>query len=172
MSAHRTAGFTLVEVMIALLIFGMIAAAGVAMLSFSIRAQGTAGARLDDIGAVQRLASILGADLAQAVDRPARDERGVLLPAFVGTATTLRLVRGGWGNIDDAPRASLQKVEYRLAGEAIERVGYPMLDGVEPYPPARCWKGSRRSRCATAFKARGATIGTGRRVRRCRRRWS
>ncbi|MBS0284806.1 MAG: type II secretion system minor pseudopilin GspJ [Proteobacteria bacterium] len=145
-------GFTLVEVMIALLIFGMIAAAGVAMLSFSIRAQSATGARLDDIGAVQRLASILGADLAQAVDRPARDERGTLLPAFVGTAATLRLVRGGWGNIDDAPRASLQKVEYRLDGEAIERVGYPMLDGAEPYPPGAMLDGVRAIKLRYRFQ--------------------
>ena len=127
-------GFTLVEVMIALLIFGLIAAAGVALLSFSIRAQGAAGARLDDIGAVERLDAILTADLAQAVDRPARDERGVTLPAFIGTATTLRLVRGGWSNLDDAPRSSLQKVDYRLDGQAITRAGYPFLDGAEPYP--------------------------------------
>ncbi|WP_298668993.1 type II secretion system minor pseudopilin GspJ [uncultured Sphingomonas sp.] len=129
------AGFTLVEVMIALLIFGMIAAAGVAMLSFSIRAQSAVGDRLDDLGAVERLSSILGADLAQAVDRPTRDERGTLVPAFVGDATSLKLVRGGWSNIDAGARASLQKVEYRLDGDTIERIGYPMLDGAEAFPP-------------------------------------
>lgn len=128
-------GFTLVEVMIALLIFGMIAAAGVAMLSFSIRAQDAAGARLDDIGAIERLSSILGADLAQAVDRPTRDERGLRLPSFAGNAGGLRLVRGGWSNLDEAPRPSLQKVEYRLDGDTIYRIGYPMLDGADPYPP-------------------------------------
>ncbi|WEK43440.1 MAG: type II secretion system minor pseudopilin GspJ [Candidatus Sphingomonas colombiensis] len=137
MSMRRAAdsGFTLVEVMIALLIFGMIAAAGVAMLSFSIRAQSAMGDRLDDLGAIERLSSIVGADLGQAVDRPTRDERGTLLPAFVGTATTVRLVRGGWINIDAAARASLQKVEYRLDGDTIERIGYPMLDGAEAFPP-------------------------------------
>lgn len=129
-------GFTLVEVMIALLIFGMIAAAGVAMLSFSIRAQEVAGARLDDLGAVERLSSILSADLAQAVDRPVRDERGIRLPAFAGKAGGIRLVRGGWSNLDDAPRASLQKVEYRLDGGSIDRIAYPMLDGADPFAPA------------------------------------
>jgi len=154
MSKPRSAGFTLVEVMVALLIFGMIAAAGVAMLSFSIRAQGAAGARLDEIGAVERLTAILAADLAQAVDRPSRDERGVLLPAFTGTGTTLRLVRGGWSNIDAAPRASLQKVEYRLADEGIERIGYPMLDGAEPYPPGAMLDGVRA--IALRYRFQGA----------------
>ncbi|WP_286773526.1 MULTISPECIES: type II secretion system minor pseudopilin GspJ [unclassified Sphingomonas] len=128
-------GFTLVEVLIAMLIFGMIAAAGVALLSFSIRAQGAAVARLDDVDSVERLSSILSADFAQAVERPNRDERGVMQPAFVGTGTSVRLVRGGWSNLDGAARPSLQKVEYRLEEEAIDRVAYPMLDGAEPYPP-------------------------------------
>lgn len=132
-------GFTLVEVMIALMIFGMIAAAGVALLSFSVRAQGAAERTLDDLGAVNRLSSILTADLAQVANRPTRDTTGALVPPFTGASGSdpmLRLVRGGWSNIDDSPRATLQKVEYRLAEGGLERVGYPALDGAAPLPPA------------------------------------
>lgn len=132
-------GFTLVEVMVALMIFGMIAAAGVALLSFSVRAQGATATALDDIGAVNRLSSILTADLAQAQDRPTRDTAGALLPAFTGTAAgapLLRFVRAGWANIDNAPRSSLQKVEYRLTTGGLERLGYPALDGAAPLPAA------------------------------------
>lgn len=128
-------GFTLVEVMIALMIFGMIAAAGVALLSFSVRAQAAGGKALDDVGALGRLDALLTSDLAQAVDRPARDERGTRLPAFVGERggdVVVRLVRGGWTNVDGAPRPSLQKVEYRLVGNRIERVAWPMVDGAAP----------------------------------------
>ncbi|MGK6323853.1 type II secretion system minor pseudopilin GspJ [Sphingomonas sp. DT-51] len=139
MSARRDAGFTLVEVMIALMIFGMIAAAGVALLAFSVRAQGASATALDDTGALNRLSAILTADLAQAQDRTTRDVNGVRLPAFSGDATAtplLRLVRAGWSNPDQAPRADLQKVEYRLAGDGLERVAYPALDGAAPLPPA------------------------------------
>ena len=135
----RPSGFTLVEVLIALTIFAMIASAGVALLAFSVRAQGASGAALDDAGAVNRLSAILTADLAQAQDRPTRDATGTPFPAFTGGAgevPLLRLVRGGWSNVDAAPRADLQKVEYRLAGDAIERVAYPALDGAQPLPPA------------------------------------
>lgn len=136
---RRAAGFTLVEVLIALMIFGMIAGAGVGLLAFSVRAQGASGAALDDAGAVNRLSAILTADLAQAQDRPTRDQTGTLLPALSGGAgdvPMLRLVRAGWSNIDAAPRAEVQKVEYRLEGGAIERIGYPALDGAPPLPPA------------------------------------
>ena len=151
------AGFTLIEVMIALMIFGMIAAAGVALLAFSVRAQGATTAALDDNGALNRLSSILTADLAQAKDRPARDVRGVTLPAFFGDSTTmpiLRLVRGGWSNPDQAPRAGLQKVEYRLAAGGIERVAYPALDGAGPLPPALLLDRVREVRLR--FRYRGA----------------
>lgn len=147
MTRHPPAeqGFTLVEMMIALLIFGLLAAAGAALLSFSVRAQGITTAKLDQIGAVQRLSSALTADLAQASDRPIRDQAGVILPAFVGlgeggssggAAPMLRLTRAGWSNFDDAPRATLQRVDYVVEGDALERIAYPMLDGARPLPTA------------------------------------
>ena len=130
-------GFTLVEVMVALLIFSILATAGVALLSFSVRAQGASGKKLDDLAALQRTLSILSADLAQATARPVRDEAGTTLPAFVGeaggtTQPVLRLVRGGWTNLDAQPRATAQKVAYRLSGAVLQRVAYPRLDGAAP----------------------------------------
>lgn len=134
-------GFTLVEMMIALLIFGLLAAAGAALLSFSVRAQAATAAKLDDIGAIQRLSAAMAADLAQASNRPTRDRGGVTLPAFVGaadgaTAPMLSLVRAGWTNLDDAPRSATQRVDYVLEQGAIARIAYPMLDGAQPLPPA------------------------------------
>ena len=128
------------------MIFGMIASAGVALLAFSVRAQAATTARLDDIGALGRQSTLLAADLAQAVDRPARDERGTLLPAFVGDAASVTFVRTGWSNIDALPRSSLQKVSYRLAGDTLERIAWPMVDGAAPLPPAAALSGIRAAR--------------------------
>ncbi|WP_269142315.1 type II secretion system minor pseudopilin GspJ [Sphingomonas sp. IC-11] len=128
------AGFTLVEVMVALMIFGLIASAGVALLAFSIRAQAATTARLDDVGALARQSSLLAADLAQAMNRPARDERGTRFPAFVGDATSVTFVRAGWSNIDAEPRSTLQKVSYRLVDGVFQRIAWPMVDGAAPLP--------------------------------------
>jgi len=135
------AGFTLIEVMVSLMIFGMIAAAGVAILSFSVKAQSSTGAKLDDISALTRTMSILSADLAQASNRATRDEAGTSVPAFIGESGSgvtpmLRLVRAGWSNIDGAARSSMQKVAYRVDGGALQRIAYPMVDGAQPLPPA------------------------------------
>lgn len=132
--------------MVALMIFGMIAAAGVAILSFSIRAQGATAAKLDDGSALARTMSALSADLAQATSRAARDETGTLRPAFVGETGTLLLVRGGWTNIDAAPRATEQKVGWAVVDQALVRTGYPQLDGAPPLPPVRMLAGVRSLR--------------------------
>ena len=137
--AANARGFTLIEVMIALMIFGMIAAAGVALLSFSVNAQAATGVALDDVGALARTNALLSGDLGQAIDRPARDTNGTRRPAFVGESggtQLLRLTRAGWSNLDARPRPSIQKVEYRVADGALQRIAYPMVDGAPALAPA------------------------------------
>lgn len=128
-------GFTLVELLVALLIFGMLSAAGVSLLSFSVRAQAAAGERLGDLAALRRASALMAADLAQAAPRIHRDAGGAALPAFAG-GEGFALVRRGWENVDGAARSSLQRVEWRLSGRTLERQAYPLVDGAEPLPAA------------------------------------
>ena len=146
----RSNGFTLVELLVSLLIFGMLAAAAVAMLSFSVRAQEVAGDRLDDLAALRRAAALIAADLGQAAPRVHRDEAGLKRPAFLGGsgegAVLIAFVRRGWENVDAEPRASLQRVEYRLAGDRLERRAWPRVDGAAPMAPIVLLDGVRRLR--------------------------
>jgi general secretion pathway protein J len=133
-------GFTLVELMVALLIFGMIAGAGVSILNFSIRAQAASTAKLDAIGDQRRMAALLSADLAQAVPRVTRDTAGSPVRAFsgtngVGALPMLRYVRSGWTNPGADPRASIQRVEIALLAGRLERRTYPMADGAPAGAP-------------------------------------
>ena len=133
-------GFTLVELLVSLLIFGMLSAAGVALLSFSVRAQDVAGERLGQLADIRRAGALLTADLAQAAPRIVRDEAGALRPAFEGgagqgDAVALALVRRGWDNLDGAGRPSLQQVEYRLVEDRLERRAWRFLDGAEAMEP-------------------------------------
>jgi general secretion pathway protein J len=144
-------GFTLVELLVALLIFGMLSAAGVALLSFSVRAQDAADARLGALAEIRRAGALLTSDLAQAAPRIARDEAGASHAAFAGgtgqgEAVLLSLVRRGWENLDGAARPSLQKVEYRLDGDRLQRRAYRFVDGAAASEPVTIVGGVRRLR--------------------------
>lgn len=132
----RERGFTLVELLVALLIFGMLAAAGVALLRFSVDAQASARQHLDAMAAERRIESLLAGDLAQAVPRMTRNEAGDPTQAFTGEPDSFTLVRSGRANLDGEPRPDLQKVEYRIADGKLLRIPYPMLDGTPPGTPA------------------------------------
>lgn len=144
-------GFTLVELLVSLLIFGMLSAAGVALLSFSVRAQDLASERLERIGDYRRFNAIVTSDLAQAAPRLSRDRNGLSRPAFVGGAgqaepVSLSLVRRGWENLGGSNRSSLQKVEYRLREDRLERVAYRYVDGAPEMDPVTLVDGVRSLR--------------------------
>ncbi|MGE4411088.1 MAG: type II secretion system protein GspJ [Sphingomonadales bacterium] len=135
------AGFTLIELLVALSIFAMLSAAGVLLLGNAVSAQGAIQRNLEAQGDLLRVVALLDADMAQALPRISRTESGLLAPAFFSRAPSndepfLQFVRGGWTNMDDAPRSDLQKVEYWLRDGKLERRTYPMVDGAEGGEPA------------------------------------
>ena len=134
-------GFTLIELLVALMIFAMLTGAGVLLLGNSVSAQAQVKARLDDMVAVQRAAGALSADLGQAVPRITRTEAGTLAPAFWShrdgeAQPVLQFVRGGWDNLGNLPRPSVQKVEYWVRQGRLERRTYAQLDGAAGEEPA------------------------------------
>lgn len=133
-------GFTLVELLVALTIFALLSAAGVTLLSFSVRSQASADERLERLAEIRRAGALLTSDLAQAAPRISRDETGAVKPALVGgsgqgEALLLSLVRRGWENYDGSARPSLQKVQYRWAGGRLERTAFRYVDGAAPGEP-------------------------------------
>ena len=136
---HRANGFTLVEMLVALLVFAIIAGGALALLRFSVDAELASRAGTDRIAASRRFLSVWTADLAQVTPRLARDESGAVHPALEAGGAggmVLRFTRSGWSNVDGAARPSLQKVEYRWDGKALVRAGYPFPDGAAPEPGA------------------------------------
>ena len=130
---HRSEqGFTLVEMLIALLIFGMITAAGVTLLTLTVRTQEASERVLDKRSAIRRTGALLNADLALAAPRVHRNGDGQPVAAFLGgdgDDTLLQaLVRRGWED-ESAFRSSLQRVEYRLRDGRLERWRYDAVDG-------------------------------------------
>lgn len=130
------AGFTLVEMLVAMLIFAMLAVAGVGLLRASVDTQAAIDSRLDGINAQERVAALFTADLGQAIARPqvGRGESRQL--SFSGTPSSVSLIRGGWANPDGLPRSSLQRVEWTGSQSTVSRIAHLFLDGSDPGQPA------------------------------------
>lgn len=124
------AGFTLVEMIIALFIFGLITAAGVTLLGLSARTQESSDRLLAELGELRRVNALLTADLGQAAPRLYRDRDGRPQQAFAGGAGDLPMllafVRRGW---DQGEAGGLQRVGYRLREGRLERLGFARVDG-------------------------------------------
>jgi general secretion pathway protein J len=144
----RMSGFTLVELLVAILLFALLSAAAAGLLRFGVDARGASFARLDVLATTTRTRALMAADLGQAAARPWRDETGAAHPAFAGNSggSLLQLVRRGWRNDAASPRSSLQRVEYRLAGDRLERLSWPMVDGAAANPPATLINGVKQVR--------------------------
>ncbi|GGK09765.1 type II secretion system minor pseudopilin GspJ [Luteimonas terricola] len=135
-------GFTLLEVMVSLALFGLIAAAGVAVMAYAVDSQGVLRERMGRLGEFQRARALLRADLSQASLRLVRRSDGS--PArhtFIGgrpgeSGPLFGFVRHGRENPEAAPRTSLEYVEYRIVDGRLERSARAAVDSAQP-PAAR-----------------------------------
>ena len=155
-------GFTLVEMLVAMAVFSLLAVAASSLLGVSLR-NADVFTRADAATRELQIArTIMRADFAQIARRPVRDAYGAPTPTvFAGGAAVaekpiLSFVRYGWdnpGGID--PRASLQYVEYAVAGDALVRRSRPYLDPTPKTPVTTATLLSGVSAAQVSFLSRG-----------------
>jgi general secretion pathway protein J len=136
----RSKGFTLIEILVAVAIFGLLSIAAYTVLDSGMRSQQQAETRLEHLAQLQRLFHTLNQDIQYLVPRQTRDDLGDL-EAFLGGESDLagqqfelHLTRSRWRNPADYPRSHLQRVEYRFEDEQVIRKHRVFLDKVSNSP--------------------------------------
>ena len=124
----RQSGFTLVEMLVALLLFGIIASVATALVTTASRSFVRSEQSLADIGSLEAARSALASDLGQAAPRPTMAADGGLLPAFVLMPEGFVLVRRGLSHQIPA----IEKVAWGFDGHRLLRQTFPALDGAPP----------------------------------------
>lgn len=142
-------GLTLVELLIALLIFALISSAGVYSLRLAIDGQAQFERFDNDIAQWETARALIRRDFVQAVYRPVRNEFGEAAPTPMiggeplrfllrpedGELPLVAFVRRGWTNPEAAePRSTLQYVEYVLVDGRLVRRFRPYLDDATGQP--------------------------------------
>lgn len=132
--AARSAGFSLVEMLVALGIVALLALAGIDLLRGTVASEQVLRRHDGEAARLRRFIALWRADLAQAQALGTRDAEGAPVPAFrVGGAGGLvQLVRGGRPNPEGLARGPLEKLVWRWDGQALVRVAFEQPDGSAP----------------------------------------
>jgi general secretion pathway protein J len=130
-SKRADAGFTLVEALVSLLVFSVIAAGSAALLIQASRAQARVAEAHEALRALQMTRATLNADLSHMAPRNPRAADGGLGPRFLGGDATVALgfvraaaVRASEGGVTNA----LAFVQYSIEGDRLIRRASPVLE--------------------------------------------
>jgi general secretion pathway protein J len=134
-------GFTLVELLVAIVIFSILAALGYAALNNSMRFREVTDQNLEKLHTLQTAVRLLAQDFEQLAPRPVRDPLGgpnqPALLADVRNAYVVLLTRGGWTNNAGVQRPGLQRVGYLLDNGTLRRDSWNVLDATAQNEPVR-----------------------------------
>ncbi|MGB7755641.1 MAG: type II secretion system minor pseudopilin GspJ [Salinisphaera sp.] len=135
--ARTQAGFTLVELLVAMAVFAVMAAIAYGGLSSVIDTRDSIDSALDRSKTLQMATWRLQQDIEQVVDRPVRNRFGDAEPAVMGSADSgLTITRDGWPNPLSQPRSTLQRVHYQLGPDGhLVRSYYRVLDQAQDSNP-------------------------------------
>lgn len=128
---RRQSGFTLLELLIASIVFAIMALMAYGGLDNVIRNSEASQQSLQRLAEVQKCISVMNRDFEQIIQRNIRDEFGTE-QAFISAGNDIDMLteftRSGRVNPANLPRSTLIRVAYRIDDDALVRLQWPHLD--------------------------------------------
>jgi len=123
-------GFTLIEVLLALFIFAVMATIAATGLSTILKSRDRANANAERLQRLQIAMVIMQRDFEQMLDRPVIDGQGNRLsPVLAPRPEYIEFTRAGFVNpLMVFDRSSLQRVAYEYQDNKLIRITWPVLD--------------------------------------------
>jgi len=124
--------FTLIEVLVAIAIFGILSAFAYGALNQTLLSAEMLNERMDRLQSIQKTVHYLSQDFLQLAPRPVRQELGDSFDSALQTdfaaEFAIELTHGGWSNPAVLPRGTLQRTAYRLEEDKLVRYYWTVLD--------------------------------------------
>src|SRR3569833_3065140 len=124
-------GFTLLELVVAIAVFAVVAAMAYEGLRIIIKSRQQVDGELDHLADLQQAINVMSSDIRQTVLRPVRDNQGsneAALLVMRDRASRLLFTRTGHANPLALPRSGMQRTLYTLECNTLVRSTYNTLD--------------------------------------------
>ena len=132
MNSASQRGFTLIEVLVALSVFGVMSLLAYMSLGQTLSNADMLSERMNRLQAVQKTMSYLSNELLQTVPRSIRTDLGdvptAALQSSFAAEFALQLTHGGWPNSASLPRSTMQRTAYRIEDGELLRFHWNVLD--------------------------------------------
>lgn len=134
---RKTQGFTLVELLVAMAIFSLMTAVAYAGLAAVMQNDQSSLAHETALKKVQRAMIFIEKDLRQLSTRTRNDGYSELQPGLRsdgGGSVLLEFSRSGNSNPTDLNRSSLQRIQYLIDEEKLQRLSWNLVDHSDAEP--------------------------------------
>ena len=137
MSQHKAHGFTLVELLVAMAIFSVMTVVAYAGIAAVMQNDQSSLAHETALKRIQRTMVFIEKDLRQISARSRNDGFSDLQPpvkADGGGSVLIEFSRAGNSNPTDLSRSSLQRIQYVVEEEKLQRLSWNLIDHSDAEP--------------------------------------
>lgn len=122
-------GYTLLEIMVALAVFSILATITAATMLHAFDTRARVSLQADKLNTIQVTLTLIAKDIQQIIERPVIGTEMHLFPPFIGTANYIEFTRNGVVNPNGmAQRSTLRRVAFLCKDKTLIRRVWPRLD--------------------------------------------